>query len=81
MRLVGKVNGDLFFRDRAFWGGGGDCFPCINQRYGKLGQVRGEEALCCRFKAKIDKKLVSSWFLPDVLTGWPILPKSSLINQ
>jgi hypothetical protein len=47
----------------------------------KKGQVRGEEALCCQFKAIIDLKLVFSRFLPDVLTGWPIPPKSSLINQ
>jgi hypothetical protein len=26
-------------------------------------------------------KLVFSWFLPDVLTGWIILPKPSFINQ
>ena len=32
-------------------------------------------------KQKINKKLVFSWFLPDVLTGWPILLKSSLIYE
>ena len=32
--------------------------------------------LCCQFNSKINKKLVFSWFLPNVLTGWPILPKS-----
>jgi hypothetical protein len=60
---------------------------CVNmniQRYGKWGQVRGEEELCYQFKEKNQLKtclLVFPWFLPDVLTGWPILPKSSLINQ
>ncbi len=56
-------------------------FSVNNQRYGRSWKVRGEEALCCQFKAKINQKLNFSWFLPDVLTGWPILPKSSLINQ
>jgi hypothetical protein len=51
-------------------------FSVYNQRFGGWGQVRGEEALCCQFKAKIDKKLIFSWFLPDVLTGWSILLKS-----
>ncbi len=74
--LAGKCLGgqDFFEVDR-------ECFPCINQRFGWWGQVREEEALCCQFKAKIDSKLVFSWFLPDVLTGWPILPKSTPINQ
>ncbi len=41
----------------------------------------GQRRRGCQFKAKIDKKLVFSWLLPDVLTGWPILPKYSLINH
>ncbi len=53
-------------------------FSVNNRRYGRSWKVRGEEALCCQFKVKM---LVFSWFLPDVLTGWPILPKFSLINQ
>ncbi len=65
-------------RDRDFFGGGRECFPCINPRFGGWGQVREEEVLCCQFKAKIDEKLVFSWFLPDVLIGRPILPKPSL---
>jgi hypothetical protein len=62
--------------------GEGKYVLCVNnQRYGRSWKVRGEEVLRCQFKAKINQKLVFSWFLPDVLTGWPILPKSSLINQ
>ena len=41
-------------------------FIVNNQRYGRLGKVIGEEALCCQFKAKINYKLVFSQFLPDV---------------
>ncbi len=82
MRLVGKVSGDFFEVQGFFLGGGdGECFPCTDQRFGGWGQVRGEEALHCQFKAKIDCKLIFSWFLPDVLTSWPILPKSTHINQ
>ncbi len=40
-------------QDFFFGGGGGECFSCINQRFGMWGQVRGEEALCCQFKANI----------------------------
>jgi hypothetical protein len=29
-------------------------FSVNNQRYGRLEKVRGEEALCCQFKAKFD---------------------------
>jgi len=29
----------------------------------------------------IDKRFVFSWLPPDVLTGWPALPKPSFINQ
>ena len=55
VRLVGKVSGDFFLRDRDFGGGGdGNCFPCINQRFGGWGQVKVEEVLCCQFKAKIE---------------------------
>ncbi len=60
MRLVEKVSGDFFEGQGFFFFGGGECFPCINQRFGGWGQVRGEEALCCQLKAKIDKKLVFS---------------------
>ncbi len=31
-------------------------------------------------KQKSIKNLFFSWFLPDVLTGWPILPTYPLIN-
>ncbi len=62
--------------------GDGEYIFSVNyQRYGRSWKVRGEEALCCQFKAEIDQKLVFSWFLPDVLIGWPILPISPLINQ
>ncbi len=54
MRLEGKVSGIFFLRDRDFGGVDRDCFPCMNQRYGRWGQVRGEEVLCCQFKPKID---------------------------
>ncbi len=75
MWLVEKI-------DEEYCLGEGDYFLSVNnQRYGRLWKVREEEVLCCQFKAKIDQKLVFSWFLPDMLTGWPILPKSSLINQ
>ncbi len=81
VELVEILSGEYFLRDGDFFGGEGECFPCINQRFGEWGQVRGEEVLCCQFKAKINYKLVFSWFLPDVLTGWPILPKPYFINQ
>jgi hypothetical protein len=29
-------------------------FSVNNQRYGRLGKVIGEEALCCQFKEKIN---------------------------
>jgi hypothetical protein len=29
----------------------------------------------------INQRFVFSWLPPDVLTGWPALPKSSFINQ
>ncbi len=45
----------FFLKDRdLFFGGDRECFSCINQRLGGWGQVRGEEVLCCQFKAKID---------------------------
>jgi hypothetical protein len=56
-------------------------FSLINQRYGRWGMVRGEEVLCCQFKEKIVKQLLFSCILPEVLTGWTILLKSTLINQ
>ncbi len=52
MRLVGKVSGDFFKGQGGVGGGDGECFPCVNQRFGGWGQVRGEETLCCQFKAK-----------------------------
>ncbi len=78
---VGYLAEIFFFSDREFFGEDREYFPCTNQKFGEWGQVRGEEALHCHFKAKIDYKLVFSWFLPDMLTGWPILPKSTPINQ
>jgi hypothetical protein len=35
-------------------GGGEYVFSVNNQRYGRSWKVRGEEALYCQFKAKID---------------------------
>jgi hypothetical protein len=35
-------------------GEGKNFFSVNNHRYRRLGKVRGEEALCCQFKAKID---------------------------
>jgi hypothetical protein len=53
--LVRKVSRDFFLGTGIVLGGGdGKCFPCMNQRFGGWGQVRGEEALCCQFKAKTD---------------------------
>jgi hypothetical protein len=75
MWLVEKVGGEYCL------GEGEYVFSVNNQRYRRMWKVRGEEALCCQFKAKIDQKLVFSWFLPDMLTGWSILPKSSLMDQ
>jgi hypothetical protein len=56
VRLVEKVEWDFFFEGQGFLGGGrdGECFPCINQRFGGWDQIRGEEVLCCQFKAIID---------------------------
>jgi hypothetical protein len=75
MWLVGKVGGEYCLGEWEY------LFSVNNQRFGRWGQVRGEEMLCCQFKAKINYKFVFSWFLPDVLTGWPILQKSTPINQ
>ncbi len=68
-----------------WWGilffGGECCFSLINQRYGRWGMVRGEEALCCQFSGNIVEQLLFSCILPELLTGWTIPPKSTLINQ
>jgi hypothetical protein len=70
-----KVGGEYFFGEGEYF------FSMNNQRYGRWGMVRGEEALCCQVKTKIDQQLIFSWFLSDVLTGWTILLKSTPINQ
>jgi hypothetical protein len=43
------------------------------------GQSRGGAALSIQNENQI--KLIFSWFLPDLLTSWTILPKSPLINK
>jgi hypothetical protein len=46
--LVGKVGGKYCLGEWEY------IFSVNNQRYGRGSQVRGEEALCYQFKAKID---------------------------
>ncbi len=45
-----------------------------------IGQRRRGAMLSVQNKA-IDKIFVFSWLPPDLLTGWPALPKPSFINQ
>jgi hypothetical protein len=52
MWLVDKVGEEYCL------GEGEYIFSVNHQRYGRWGKVRGEEALCCQFKAKIDKNLL-----------------------
>jgi hypothetical protein len=46
--LVEKVGGVYCLGEGEYF------FSVNNQRYGSWGQVRGEEALCCQFKVKIN---------------------------
>jgi hypothetical protein len=62
VRLVGKVKGD-YFLGTGIWGGDGDCFPCINQRYGRWGQVRGEEVPCCQLQKSTKNLFLVGFFL------------------
>ncbi len=45
-----------------------------------IGERRRGAMLSVQSKA-IDLRFVFSWFPPDVLTGWPFLPKPSFIKQ
>jgi hypothetical protein len=46
--LVEKVGEEYCLGEREYF------LSVNNQRYGRSGKVRGEEALCCQFNAKID---------------------------
>jgi hypothetical protein len=48
MWLVEKVDEEYCLREGEYF------FRVNNQRYGRWEKVRGEEVLCCQFKAKID---------------------------
>ncbi len=84
MRLVGKVSGDLFFGTGTFFlggGGTGSAFLVQTKYLGDGGRSDEKRCYAVNSKQKSTKNSFFSWFLPDVLTGWPILPKSTPINQ
>ncbi len=48
---------------------------------GDGGRSEEKRRYAVKSKQKLIKNLFFSWFLPDVLTGWPILPISPFIKQ
>ncbi len=53
----------------------------INQRFGRYGEGQRRRGFMLSIQSKNQLKTCFCWFLPDVLTGWSILPKPSFINR
>ncbi len=58
----------FFLRDRDFfWGGDGECFPCINQRFGGWGRSEEKRRYAVNSKQKSTKNL---FLVGSFLTCW-----------
>jgi hypothetical protein len=65
---------------KLFWGGG-RLFEWEQPKIWKMGAGQRRRNAVLSIQSKKQLKASFSWFLPDVLNGWPILPKSFFINQ
>jgi hypothetical protein len=82
MRLVGKVSGDFFLGTGILFGGGGrGVLSLYKPKIWEMGAGQRRKGAMLSIQSKNRPKLIFSWFLPDVLTGWTILLKFTPINQ